>query len=74
MNLNGEQILEFIPEPALVIDNAGMVISANEFFLSQYGVKRRTFSGGKLSLKDLVKFDNIEYLSNFLTYDIKLFT
>ena len=36
MNLNGEQILEFIPEPALVIDNAGIIISVNEFFLSQY--------------------------------------
>jgi two-component sensor histidine kinase/PAS domain-containing protein len=62
MNLNGEQILEFIPEPALVIDNAGMVISANEFFLSQYSVKRRIFSGGKLSINELIKFDNIEDL------------
>ena len=62
MNLNGEQILEFIPEPALVIDNAGIIISVNEFFLSQYGIKRRLFSNGKLSIKELIKFEDADSL------------
>ncbi|MBA2405431.1 MAG: hypothetical protein H0V66_11715 [Bdellovibrionales bacterium] len=60
MNLNGEQILEFIPEPALVIDNTGIVISANEFFLSQYGIKRRTFTNVNLPIKELIKFEQVE--------------
>ena len=62
MNLNGEQILEFIPEPALVIDNAGIIISVNEYFLSQYGIKRRLFSNGKLSIKELIKFEDADSL------------
>jgi len=60
MNLNGEQILEFIPEPALVIDDAGIVLAANEFFLSQYGVKRRLFLNTKLPIKELISFENID--------------
>jgi len=64
MNLNGEQILEYVPESALVIDNTAFIISTNEIFLTQYGVKRRMYTGHKLALKDLVKFNQVsdEYL------------
>jgi len=59
MNLNSEKILEFIPEPALVVDGSNIVIAANELFLSQYDVKRRLLTNHPLNLDNLIKFEQV---------------
>lgn len=61
MSINGEQILEYIPEPAIVIDLEDKVVAANELFLTQYGVKRRAL-GQSLAIGNLIQFQNIDSL------------